>query len=596
MNQKVCEECGHVLYGEEELCPNCGYPLKDVNSQKSDDNICPECGKAVTEENDTCPNCGYPLKASSHTSEAYDFDNVQGDKKRKGLIALLVVLIVCILSSGAYLIYVSSSIDKDAIVEFTPEFIKSIGKYDKLCPFSEGLAAVGKNGRWGYIDTKGKEVIPCDIIALFAGEFSEEMACVITNKTSGNVEHSDGGDTCSLHEVYFINQKGKEVFSCNMWYCETYHYDDIAQFDLPALPKFNNGEVFIPIGHEKYAVFDKDGNRLRETTSEPIANGSASYSLFENEKVFYEAIAERHYGLKDSTGKQILLPEYDAILSNKDGKFFTNGVVVVCMREMRGTPRYDFSCGVRSSNEIMHYGYADLKGNDTFLKELKSSCQKLSNDAHQLVANQIQQEEREREEERLRQEKLEREGPEWLQGTWRLCLSDDRGNSSYLYMYFDHGNCTSEINDFVISQTYSVVDGVLYLEKGHMQLDESQQRLIGADGRAWEKVSDGLVLKPSSNYSSGSNFNYTKNEEMKILKRLKELGDESRKYIDELATMRRTGQVNPMSYSFINQALINIKDEQIRLSRELGDEQMASEYIQQKDQLMRAMNMMYQGY
>ena len=37
MNKIVCEECGHVLYGEEELCPNCGYPLKDVYSQKSDE-------------------------------------------------------------------------------------------------------------------------------------------------------------------------------------------------------------------------------------------------------------------------------------------------------------------------------------------------------------------------------------------------------------------------------------------------------------------------------------------------------------------------------------------------------------------------------
>lgn len=33
-------------------------------------------------------------------------------------------------------------------------------KYDVACSFSEGLAAVKKNGKWGYIDRTGRIVIP----------------------------------------------------------------------------------------------------------------------------------------------------------------------------------------------------------------------------------------------------------------------------------------------------------------------------------------------------------------------------------------------------------------------------------------------------
>ena len=35
-----------------------------------------------------------------------------------------------------------------------------LDKYDCVCDFEEGLAAVCLNGKWGFIDKTGKEVIP----------------------------------------------------------------------------------------------------------------------------------------------------------------------------------------------------------------------------------------------------------------------------------------------------------------------------------------------------------------------------------------------------------------------------------------------------
>ena len=64
--------------------------------------------------------------------------------------------------------------------------------------FSEGLAAVKKDGLWGYINKKGKEVIPCEFY--YAENFSEGLAAVRNNK--------DG------RLWGYINKKGKEVIPC----------------------------------------------------------------------------------------------------------------------------------------------------------------------------------------------------------------------------------------------------------------------------------------------------------------------------------------------------------------------------------------------
>jgi hypothetical protein len=59
--------------------------------------------------------------------------------------------------------------------------------------FSEGLARVELNGKWGYIDKEGKEVIP--IKYDWARSFSEGLACVKLNGKWG-----------------YIDKEGKEYF------------------------------------------------------------------------------------------------------------------------------------------------------------------------------------------------------------------------------------------------------------------------------------------------------------------------------------------------------------------------------------------------
>ena len=139
---------------------------------------CSECGHMVSNKAEECPKCGNPITKEAIVSE-------EPEKNGNGKKWALIVALLCLIGGGGYYAYskfddVGS--DKDAIVELTPEFVKSIEKYDILCIFSEGLAAVSKDNKWGYINTKGEEVIPTKIDAFCVGRFSEGLAFVAKEK------------------------------------------------------------------------------------------------------------------------------------------------------------------------------------------------------------------------------------------------------------------------------------------------------------------------------------------------------------------------------------------------------------------------------
>jgi len=65
-------------------------------------------------------------------------------------------------------------------------------KYDWIGNFAEGLARVQLDGKWGYIDREGKEVIQIKYDG--AGDFFEGRARVVLNG-----------------KYSFINKEGKEI-------------------------------------------------------------------------------------------------------------------------------------------------------------------------------------------------------------------------------------------------------------------------------------------------------------------------------------------------------------------------------------------------
>jgi serine/threonine protein kinase len=139
--------------------------------------------------------------------------------------------------------------------------------YDGVNDFSEGLAPVKKNGKWGFIDKSGNEVIPC--IYDDAENFSEEgFAAVKKGKKWG-----------------FINKAGNEVIPCI--------YDYVDDFSEGLAPVEKNG---------KSGFIDKAGKEVIPC-------------IYDGAGVFSEGLASvgkgRKVGFIDKTGKVVIPCIYD---------------------------------------------------------------------------------------------------------------------------------------------------------------------------------------------------------------------------------------------------------------------------------------------
>ena len=325
---------------------------------------CTECGHEVSDKASACPNCGCPIESLGAAQEEVINEE---PKKKKGWIWALIVALLCLIGGGGYYAYskfddVGS--DKDAIVELTPEFIKAIEKYDQLGIFSEGYAAVRKGEKWGYINAKGEEVIPVNIDAHCVGRFSEGLAFVAHGT-----------------EFSVIDKKGNVVFKKN-----GFNWDS-EYSESHNMPYFIEGKIYLPTLDYKHDVYDKHGNKL-ETISCEEKDSIQKISVKSSNAIFVEEtngvgevedyVCRKKYGVIDSVGKVLISAKYDEMAydrdkDNTDRPFSSNGVILVVLEEPE---EGHYTDGSKYDPSIRHYGYVDLKGNDTFSEELKARCLK----------------------------------------------------------------------------------------------------------------------------------------------------------------------------------------------------------------------------
>lgn len=336
---------------------------------------CTECGHMISDKTTKCPKCGCPTKealvphqedVASDDMLVYDEEEDPTKKWLYGIIALLLAAI----AGGGYLAYskwLNDDRRKEAIVELTPEFIKAIEKYDRLGPFSEGMAAVCKNGKWGVINTKGEEVMPPTIDAECIGRFSEGMAFVLK---------SDKGS------FSVINTNGEIIFQGNQ----------IHEFNHPEseeLPYFIKGKIYIPTAEAdkpKYEVYDQKGNKIEiidweEAKAINAIAQNGNYTVYSYEGLSAgdgeNSVSRIKWGIKDSIDNVVINAKYDymSCCGENGGKVsIPNGVVLVVLEEL--DEEY-FTSGEKEKHPKRYYGYADLKGNDTFTRDIKEHCSKV---------------------------------------------------------------------------------------------------------------------------------------------------------------------------------------------------------------------------
>lgn len=182
-------------------------------------------------------------------------------------------------------------------------------KYDEVCDFSEGLAAVQKNGKWGYIDKTGKEVVVPQYDAV-AFKFSEGFAQVQKNNKWGYVDSSGKEviplqyeDTNSFGEGLahvkkdnqfgYIDKTGKEVIEPQ--------YEDAHLFHDGLAPVKKNG---------RWGFIDKTGKKVVDFQ-------------YDDAYIFNEGLAavkkDGKWGFVNTTGKEVVHPKYSKVYNFSEG-------------------------------------------------------------------------------------------------------------------------------------------------------------------------------------------------------------------------------------------------------------------------------------
>ncbi|HAS42177.1 MAG TPA: hypothetical protein DCS93_16995 [Microscillaceae bacterium] len=126
-------------------------------------------------------------------------------------------------------------------------------QYELISDFSEGLAAVKIGGKWGYINPKGKLVIPAKYTA--AASFSEGLAAVNMGKTGG-----------------FINKKNEVVIPPRKGYFNSFSDGRAVYFKPSDKPNASPYET-------TYGFIDKTGKMVIAPTRHISPN--VTYTFFE---------------------------------------------------------------------------------------------------------------------------------------------------------------------------------------------------------------------------------------------------------------------------------------------------------------------------
>ena len=447
---------------------------------------CKECGHMVSDRAKVCPKCGTPVNGDSY----YD-DCCEGEepKKKKWWIWIAVVAAVCLLGGGGYYAYSklgqkddkttshASQQDeevKEDIVEFTPEFIQAIGEYDELGLFSEGLAAVKKGDKWGYISAKGEEVIPANFEAIYAGRFSEGLAFVFT------CENGDGYGDYISGDGWVIDKDGNKIFKVTNFFLDLCGPTATGvAYSSEDMPFFIDGKLYIGImsDNDEYDIYTEDGKKTRKVLHKKKKNvvmntGGPKYMVFKTNNKVEGTDGYKTCGLKDSSGKVVLPAIYDKINGVREGETcVSNGVVLV---QLYRAGLYDDIEDMDSYSNPHHaevyYGYADLKGNDTFSNRLKRECKESKIDFLQNYANQP-----------VTTDLSENEvynKPSWIKGNWKCYVDVFGAQKEYRVGISDEYITVFMAGEHYYTGPYSISGDMITYKDNYLLMDYNRQVIM----------------------------------------------------------------------------------------------------------------------
>lgn len=173
-------------------------------------------------------------------------------------------------------------------------------QYDDIRHFSDGLAAVKKNGKWGYIDTENQVVVPFQYDMAYS--FNEGHAIVYKKAASGYED-----EYYVELEPFIVDTKGN-VTSIKSEYPLTMFAESTELVGTSSEKSFYNGYVCLPCEGENFLV-DTNGN-IKSTDLSPIHVPTDGYMPGYMPGLQYGA------GIMDDEGN--LLVSFDSAISQSE--------------------------------------------------------------------------------------------------------------------------------------------------------------------------------------------------------------------------------------------------------------------------------------
>lgn len=239
-------------------------------------------------------------------------------------------------------------------VRASQKLANALAKYDEVGDFHDGLALVVKasdkadnawfmNGKYGYINIFGEEIIPCDITYYrydLHPDFSEGMAAISI------------GDNCG-----YLNTNGELV--------------------IPAIYKnacpFSDGAALVSVDGDGFIYIDKNGKKIVDCPIElPVATDAAGVSYYDFKDGLLEVCIDwEKHGIMNKNGQFIVPVKYDAAdrfseglakvgLNGKSGFVNMNGSIVIPLKYEEGGY---FSEGLGFVKTRGKWGFIDRNGN-----------------------------------------------------------------------------------------------------------------------------------------------------------------------------------------------------------------------------------------
>ncbi len=456
------------------------------------------------------------------------------------------------------LYYVFSHKPKD--VEISQRFANSIHNYEILGEFGEDYAAVKNGGKWGFINNKGEEVIPCILNADYVGCFSEGKACLFKDSV-----------------FFFIDKQGNTLFQVSSG--NNHDIDEeIYKNIMRRLPQFHNGICKTPYMEMydasscKILHIDANGKIKKEEK----VSYNEMLSLFSPPQSDYTQFVENGLiGLKDSKGN-IVIPAKYALVSTT----LSNGVFLAVINEEGDGRMY---CPRKTKTENTFYGYVDLLGNETFSKTeydiVSSAIQERERVARGKAEEQIREKQRY---ERDIKEQKQREiavSNNWLYGTWRY----DIEGGAYLKLTINASQITETFfmpsrGEMTNVRSYYIDGNRLYTDKTKYKLDRTNKRLLGDDGSLFKRVSNSTTTSAYRNTNTYGNTNANSSVNSETNNRIARLERKAQDDINELNAMVSSGRMHPVTLMYIKQNLPDELSELMNYYRNQGNSSKYEEY------------------